>query len=126
VHEYIGGELRKLKIRSLDPSELLDTSRLEEAGVSGVICSRTGLIDALVWTGHVLHLCRDTNEGCEMRSRFWLGDFDPPDLAPTSRKRIELIPDELGRHLLKHCMEEMRTLAAFLPGLYPREARQVG
>jgi hypothetical protein len=124
VHEYIGGELRKLKIRSLDPSELLDTSRLEEASVSGVVYSRTGPLDAPVWAGHVVHLCRDTDDGCEMRSRFWLGDFDPPDLAPTRQKSIELIPDELGQHLLKHCIEEMRTLAAFLPDLYTRETRR--
>ncbi len=121
VHEYIGGELRKLRIRFLDPSELLDTSRFEQAGVSGVVYGRTGLLDPPVWTGHVVHLCRDTDDGCEMRSRFWLGDFDPPDIAPTPQGRTELIPDQLGQDLLKHCMEEMRTLASFLPALYRRE-----
>lgn len=122
VHEYIGGKLQQLKIRFLDPSELLDTSRLEEAGVSGVLYGRTGLVDPPLWTGHVLHLCRDTDDGCEMRSRFWLGDFDPPDIASTPERKIALIPDELGEGLLKHCVEEMRTLAAFLPDLYAREA----
>lgn len=29
--------------------------------------------------------------------------------------------DELGRGLLQHCIEEMRTLAAFLPHLYSEE-----
>ena len=121
VHEYIGGELIKLKIQSLDPAELLDTSRFEQAAVTGAVYARTGLLDVPVWTGHVLHLCRDTDEGCEMRSRFWLGDFDPPDIAPTREKTIELLPDKMGQGLLKHCVEEMRTLATFLPGLYARE-----
>jgi hypothetical protein len=121
VCETIGGELRKLKIRFLDPSELLDTSRFEEARVSGVVYGRTGLLDVPVWTGHVLHLCRDTDLGCEMRSRFWLGDFDPPDLAPSREKKIELLPDGLGRGLLQHCVEEMRILAAFLPQLHSEE-----
>lgn len=121
VHEYVGGELIKLKIRAVDPAELLDTSRFEEASVSGVVCGRTGLLDAPVWTGHVVHLCRDIDEGCEMRSRFWLGDFDPPDIAPTREKRIELISDTVGQGLLRHCIEEMRILATFLPDLYKRE-----
>jgi hypothetical protein len=56
-----------------------------------------------------------------MRRRFWLGDFDPPDLAATREKRIELLPDQLGEHLLEHCVEEIRILAASLPDLYARE-----
>ena len=121
VHEYVGGDLQKLRIRFRDPSELLDTNRFEEAGVSGVVCARTGLLDAPVWAGHLIHFCRDTDEGCEMRSRFWLGDMDPPDLAPTREAKIELFPDEVGLALLTHCIEEMRTLATFLPDLYKRE-----
>ena len=121
VHEHIGGELQKLKIRFRDPSELLDTSQFDEAGVTGVICARTGMLDAPIWGGHVIHFCRDTDDGCEMRSRFWLGDMDPPDLAPTREAKIELFPDEVGLALLTHCIEEMRTLATFLPDLYKRE-----
>ncbi len=121
VHELIGGQLQKLRIQFRDPAELLDTSRFEEAGVTGVICARTGFLDAPIWGGHVIHFCRDTTDGCEMRSRFWLGDMDPPDLAPTREARIELFPDEAAQALLKHCIEEMRTLATFLPDLYERE-----
>ena len=122
VHEHVGGELQKLRIRFRDPSELLDTSRFAEAGVSGVICARTGLLEASVWMGHLIHFCRDTDDGCEMRSRFWLGDVDPPDIAPTREARIELFPDKTGQALLQHCIEEMRSLAGFLPDLYKRES----
>ncbi|MBW2414707.1 MAG: hypothetical protein JRG76_09395, partial [Deltaproteobacteria bacterium] len=64
-----------------------------------------------------------TDYGCEMRSRFWLGDFDPPEIAATREQRIERVPDRVGRGLLKHCHEEMSYLAAFLPELYTQERR---
>ncbi len=123
VHEYIGGELAKLKIRFVDPSTYLDASRLSEAGISAAICGRVGLLDAPIWTGHLMHLCRDTEYGCEMRSRFWLGDFDPPEMAPDRETLVQLVPDRLGEGLLKHSHEEMSYLAGFLPGLYAREER---
>jgi hypothetical protein len=53
-----------------------------------------------------------------MRSRFWLGDMDPPELAPDPEARIALFPDEVGQALLKHCIEEMEFLSICLPDLY--------
>ncbi len=123
VHEYIGDELMKLRVHFRAPSEYLDVSRFADAGVSTAVCARTGLLDAPVWAGHLIHLVRDTEYGCEMRSRFWLGDFDPPEVAGTREARIGLIPEHAGWGLLKHCHEEMGYLAAFLPDLYAREAR---
>ena len=122
VHEYIGGELQKLKINFRDPGDYLDVSRFRSAGISAAVCARVGALDAPVWSGHLIHLCRDTAHGCEMRSRFWLGDFDPPELAPSREARIALFPDRVGEGLLKHCHEEMSYLAGFLPALHAREA----
>ena len=51
------------------------------------------------------HFLRDTDYGCEMRSRFWL--FEVPDMA--------------GAGIMHHCIEEMGTLADFLPDLYMQE-----
>jgi hypothetical protein len=121
VHEFIGGELQKLKIHFRDPAAYLDVSRFEEAGVSAAICARVGALDAPVWAGHLVHLCRDTDYGCEMRSRFWLGDFDPPELAADREARIAAFPDRVGQGLLVHCREEMTYLAGFLPDLHARE-----
>jgi hypothetical protein len=122
VHEYIGGQLQKLRIHFREPSEYLDASRFAEAGVSAAICARVGPLeaplDAPIWAGHLIHLCRDTDYGCEMRSRFWLGDFDPPGLAPDRAAREAAFPDEVGEGLQRHCHEEMSYLAGFLPGLY--------
>ena len=121
VHEYIGGELQKLKIHFREPGELLDASRLEEAGITAAVCARVGLLEAPVWAGHLIHLCRDTEYGCEMRSRFWLGDMEPAELAPDREARIALFPDRAGMGLLRHCHEEMSYLAGFLPELFARE-----
>ena len=121
VHEYIGGELQKLKIHFRDPGEYLDASRLAEAGITAAVCARVGLLDAPVWAGHLIHLCRDTDYGCEMRSRFWLGDLDPAELAADREARIALFPDRAGEGLLRHCHEEMSYLAGFLPELHARE-----
>ena len=122
VHEYVGGELQKLKIHFRDPSEYLDVGRFAEAGVSAAVCARVGLLDAPVWVGHLIHLCRDTDYGCEMRSRFWLGATDPPELADDAAARTALFPDRVGSALQQHCHEEMSYLAGFLPGLHAREA----
>jgi hypothetical protein len=121
VHETIGGELQKLRIHFRDPAEYLDVSRFAEARVSAAICARVGPLDAPFWAGHLIHLCRDTDFGCEMRSRFWLGDLDPPEIAPDRESRMKLFPDALGAGLLAHCHEEMGYLAGFLPGLYEKE-----
>lgn len=123
VHEYIGGELAKLKIAFRESSEYLDVSRFAETAVGTAVCARVGALDAPIWTGHMIHLVRDTDYGCEMRSRFWIGDFDPPEIASTREERIERVPDALGRGLLKHCHEEMSYLAGFLPELYAKQNR---
>ncbi len=118
VHEYIGGELQKLRINFRDPEEYLDTKMLTDSGVTAAICARIGPLDTPFWAGHLIHLCRDTDYGCEMRSRFWLGDLDPPELAPDRQARIDMFPDSTGEGLLKHCHEEMSYLAGFLPKLH--------
>ncbi len=120
VHEYIGGQLNKLRIQFRPASEYLDVTKFEEANVGTAVCARTGPLESDLWAGHLIHLVRDTSYGCEMRSRFWLGDFEP-DIAPSPEERQTLIPDEVGWGLLKHCNEEMGFLSEFLPGLYGKQ-----
>ncbi len=120
VHEYIGGQMNKLRINFRPPQEYLDVSRFEEAEVGTAICARTGPLDSELWVGHLIHLVRDTGYGCEMRSRFWLGDFDP-DMGAKPEQLEKMIPDQVGWGLQKHCNEEMGYLAGFLPELYRQE-----
>ena len=72
------------------------------------------------------HFIRDTDYGCEMRSRFWLGDIahrDPTVTIPEAvvrQKRQENLTPDFARRLHKHCVEEMGYLADILPTLYKR------
>ena len=105
VHEYIGKEICKLRITFSEPSNFFDTSRFKEAGVTAAVCGRVGLLDEDKQLGYLIHFVRDTDYGCEMRSRFWLFDA----------------PDEFGRDLMTHCIQDMGNLAGLLPDLYAKE-----
>jgi hypothetical protein len=124
VHEHIGGEPQKLRIHFRDPSQVLDAARFEEAGVSSVQYARVGPLEGEGWIGHMIHLCRDTDYGTEMRSRFWLGDVEPVAEPLPPDALAALTPQSLGRGLLRHCSEEMTYLGGFLPALYAEQARR--
>ena len=133
VHEYLGEEFMKLKITFHEPSEYFDTSRFAEANVSAVVCGRVGFLDKPLDFAHVIHFVRDTDEGCEMRSRFWSGDirFRLPVIGPalscvanTPLMRKRLVKEQIGRDLTIHCAEEMNRLAGFLPELYHKMTDQ--
>jgi hypothetical protein len=127
VHEYLGEEFMKLRITFHEPSEYFDISRFAEANVSAVICARVGYLDKPLDFVHLIHFVRDTDEGCEMRSRFWGGDikFRNQFVGPlldrilnTRFMRKKLVKEQIGRDLTIHCAEEMNRLAGFLPDLY--------
>ena len=130
VDEYIGPRRMKLAIDFADPADYLDVSRFEAAATDTVVCARTVARTERVAAGHVLHQVRRVDNGTEMRSRFWLADFDPSPwplvgslLSPllnTAPMRRVLVPNAMGRHLLLHCAEEMAHLAEFLPDLFKR------
>jgi hypothetical protein len=121
VHEYIGGELQKLRISFREPATYFDAAKLASSGVSAAVCGRVGELEAPIWGGHLIHLVRDTAYGCEMRSRFWLGDVEPAELAPTPEMWRQMLTERMAEGLVKHCHEEMSYLAGFLPELWARE-----
>jgi hypothetical protein len=133
VDEYVGPEIQRLAISFREPNRFgLDESAFERAGVQTAVCARVGFTDRPVDAGYLIHLIRETADGCEMRSRFWLGEAhmrglpegNPLDrLLGTRAMRSLLLPKRLGRDLLIHCAEEMNHLASFLPELYAQESR---
>ncbi|MBW2241508.1 MAG: hypothetical protein JRH01_05935 [Deltaproteobacteria bacterium] len=132
VDEYVGPAIHRLAISFHEPRDFgLAEHSFKEAGVSTAICARVGFSDRPVDTGYLVHLIRETPEGCEMRSRFWIGEVrvrnlregNPIDRVLGTRfARRSLIPRRLSRDLLVHCAEEMNHLASFLPELFAREA----
>jgi hypothetical protein len=99
-----GGRIMSFRIYFHEPSEFLDGSRFDEAEVGAAICANVYDLEK-VPQGRIIHIVRDTDYGCEMRSRFWL--------FKTSEAVIQ--------EVMQHCMEEMGNLADFLPDLYARE-----
>ncbi|MCY1073517.1 DAPG hydrolase family protein [Archangium lansingense] len=128
VDEYIGGRLMKLAIEFVPPTLYgLEPGRFAEARVDTAVCARTAFQGWPLAVGHLIHLVRRVPGGCELRSRFWLGDIEvrlPVLGGPLSRLlnraslRRRVAPDGLGLGLLVHCAEEMNHLARLLPGLY--------
>ena len=131
VDEYVGPHIHRLAIQFREPGEFgLDVDAFPAAGVGTAVCARTGLNNRPADAGYLLHLIRETAEGCEMRSRFWVGEAhvrflpqnNPIDrLLATRFARRRLLPRGMGRDLLIHCAEEMNHLASFLPELYAQE-----
>jgi hypothetical protein len=132
VHEYIGGSLHSLAITFRDPGLYFGQgweSEFKETGYGTAICGRCHVWDEKQNTrfgiGHLIHLIKDEPDGCRMRSRFWLGDFDSVEgeqVAKTPEERAKMVDPSLVKGLVKHCTEEMAILAAQLPELYSKHA----
>lgn len=123
VKQYVGGELRDTIVEGRDPSEYFkDLDRLKASGVTAVMCSRGRFSNIPFWGNRIIHVCRDFDWGCEMRSRFWMGPLAPvsPVLGPDVL--MKQIPDNAAPGLLKHTLEEYSYLSAFLPDLYQEHA----
>ena len=129
VEEYLvgpDGPVFSLRISFHEPTEIFDAARYEASGAVA-ICARIGEQDAPAYFGRVCHFVRDTEFGCEMRSRFWLGEIEPRDPAHVigeeqkSALRQAKLNTELARRLHQHSTEEMGYLAEILPVLYRRE-----
>ena len=74
----------------------------------------------------MVHFVRDTDYGCEMRSRFWLGIIDSRDPKVSFNDdqvramRQNSVNEELARRLHQHATEEMGYTRRILPTLYKR------
>jgi hypothetical protein len=129
VHEYLGGRdgpLEKLRVSFHEPAETFDAAQYK-ASNHFAVCARPGLLEAPIDLGRMCHFIRETDYGCEMRSRFWLGDIahrDPAITIPEAQvreMRKANLTREFARRLHQHAVEEMGYLAEILPVLYRRE-----
>jgi hypothetical protein len=139
VDEYIGGAMTRLAIHFTDKSHF----GFGETPGHTVICGYGSSPLLPLGSGRVLHQVRPTENGCEMRSRFWIAgplefhDF-PADIyankmaarligvkpiRPLVRPLLERVvaadlPPNFPTDMLFHCASEMNHLASFLPKLY--------
>jgi hypothetical protein len=124
VQEYLGSAFARPAIQFVAPS-VLGLNSLGDNEVA--ICARLGSSDVPVDVGWLVHHVRQTADGAEMRSRFWMGgrhvalragkSLADRALRPIAARQL---PDP--RDLMVHCAQEMNHLAGFLPALYERFA----
>lgn len=133
VTEYIDNRLQRVTITFAEPSTYLDVSRFRRENIGTVICGTIAFRKAPVKFGVLMHLIRRTDHGCEMRSRFWLGNLSIQAWSPSHPFNRMLgsnqvarysLPLAMGRDLLVHCAMEMNHLASFLPALYEEYHRE--
>lgn len=127
VTEYVGGEVLEITITFSPASDVFDVSRFESARIGTAICGGVRRQNTPVTVGRMIHLIRETEDGCEMRSRFWLGKLELQGvpaagllskLAGSRFVAKRAVGIEQGRDLVVHCAMEMNHLASFLPDLY--------
>lgn len=130
VHEYIGADMQKLRIQFVPPEEILGEVQLRDGDVA--VCAKPGLLEQPLNGGQMCHIIRATEDGAEMRSRFWLGMVAKRDgneqigsiegiVANTYLARKLGVSRSAAIDLMNHCTEEMSILAGFLPELYAAE-----
>lgn len=133
VHEFIGEDMQKLRIQFVPAKDILGDVALRDGDVA--VCARPGLLEQPLNGGQMCHIIRATEDGAEMRSRFWLGMVAKRDgnaqvgsiegvVANTYLARKLGVSQSAAIDLMNHCAEEMRILAGFLPALYASETEQ--
>ena len=130
VHEYIGGELSKLRIQFVNSAEFFGYEVNDEN--TFVICARVGLLEEDINIAKMCHVVRNTADGAEMRTRFWLGHVAKREgnntissiqgfIGNTALARLFVLDKQLAEDLKRHAQEEMKYLADLLPTLYESE-----
>lgn len=137
IDEYLGEQYSRLTVRFFDPERFgFAPSRPGETN----IVARGGFSSTPLSFAWLHHQVRETEDGCEMRSRFIVNDAEilrVPSRSMTSRggKLLTLAPvrglanafvryakgvsiDHFAPRMLHHCAQEMNHLASLLPGLY--------
>ena len=111
--ERVHDEFMTIEIEFVEPEKFgFEISKFKEADVGPVVCAKAGISGMPIKPVAMVHLIRKTGSGCEMRSRFWLGQFVDKELR---KAFIEL---ETAAGTMLHCAEEYNHLASFLPEIY--------
>ncbi|MCI4671853.1 MAG: FAD-binding protein [Bacteroidia bacterium] len=127
IEEYIGKNSFDAAIQFKSPLEFgFSYDAINHPDKAVYICARLGHSKFPVDFGYLVHQVRQTPEGTEMRSRFWVGgkyvaartENIINKAAVQVLKTFQSLPKTFGQDLLQHCAEEMSHLASILPELY--------
>jgi hypothetical protein len=97
INEYIGDQVLQGSIRFVQPAELdIDVSKFDGT----IICARVGGVMAPMEFGWLMHQVRNTRDGAEMRSRFYIAVTSVCDRAYQRRLPQASAERAAGRHSL--------------------------
>jgi phloretin hydrolase len=127
--EDVGIGMEMLSITFLPPEDFgFNTSQFFEFRIVTTVCARGGSVAKKLLHTDMCHVVRATEDGVEMRSRFWIGRnlcFTPlSERSPVQRLintrfvRKILIPRDTPAKVAHHCAQEYTNLAAILSDLY--------
>lgn len=127
IKEYIGKEALDALIQFKSPLEFgFSNDAINHRDKAVYICAKIGHPVLPVDYGYLVHQLRNTANGTEMRSRFWMsGKYVSArkanlinNAAVKLLQRFKRLPKTFGQDLMLHCAEEMSHLASILPELY--------
>jgi putative transposase len=105
VKEYLAGEILNLRIQYIDPAKYFEKSALRAANIGVVICADSFLGDGTLH-GRFIHVVRDTDLGCEMRSRYWIYNCS----------------EDVAKDMLKNCIDSSSWLKELLKEVVKKQA----
>jgi transposase-like protein len=103
----MGGKIFKFVFKYIDPALYFDVSKFKEANVSAVICEEGYTQDGTL-DDHTIIVVRDTDYGCEVRTRCWIYNGS----------------DEMGSTYLIHFLTGMRNMGEKL-GVYIKNSQKL-
>lgn len=123
IREDIGGGVADLFANFRDPAELgFKAELIGTPACSTIVTANCGVYSMPGAMAQVMcHFVRETEDGIELRTRFWNGWHI---LSGKPVKMIadgEVLPLEVAKGLLAHNMLEFANLADLLPRIYPEE-----
>lgn len=129
ISEYVGPDCSDILIEFRDPKDFgFDTARFAEAGIVGHACGNVWLQRPRLRAATMVHLIRQTPEGFELRSRYWIADklrlkagplelsIDP--LLGALGMKHKIAGERMAYEQLLHDQIEFTHLASFLADLY--------
>ena len=123
VREDAGGGVEDIVISFLDPETIgFDMSRFHEPNVSAVFggygVSESTADPGMKAPAIMVHFCRQTDDGVEFRTRFWMGYRINQGKGMCVLPPWAKLPVEAPMGLAFHNVMEYSNLASFLPEIY--------
>ena len=127
IREFIGKDPLDAVIQFKSPLEFgFSNDTLNHPEKAVYICAKLGHPQLPVDYGYLVHQVRATENGAEMRSRFFIGGQYSgvrkqgkwATVVSGIIRKFKSPPPNFAADLLQHCAEEMNHLAAFLPTLF--------